>query len=203
MGTTSHPTIKTEMINEHKLLNTISTLPYTYTIFFIFHFFNLFYFSFPVLLYYNHHSLSPLQPPSISLHTTILGLRSLSDKILTAATSTISLQQRVTTGATSKSRHLVKVDGDGGDDDWRWWQMMVVVRKRCGADSGRMVVVGRTTVGDLEDSESSERWREKEKWTWVTATEDGDGGGGRTEVVRKRWLWTCSSVVRETKKRRE
>jgi len=81
--------------------------------------------------------------------------------------------------------------------------MMVVVRKRCGADSGRMVVVGRTTVGDLEDSESSERWREKEKWTWVTATEDGDGGGGRTEVVRKRWLWTCSSVVRETKKRRE
>jgi len=35
--------------------------------------------------------------------------------------------------------------------------MMVVVRKRCGADSGRMVVVGRTTVGDLEDNESSER----------------------------------------------
>jgi len=60
MGTTSHPTIKTEMINEHKLLNTISTLPYTYTIFFIFHFFNLFYFSFSVLLYYNPHSLSLL-----------------------------------------------------------------------------------------------------------------------------------------------
>jgi len=61
-------------------------------------------------------------------------------------------------------------------------RMMVVVRTRCGADGGRMVLVGRTMVGDLR-TVNVQRERERKRRDGVAGSKDGDGGGGRTEVV--------------------
>ena len=73
-------------------------------------------------------------------------------------------------------------------------RMMVVVRTRCGADGGRMVVAGRTVVGDLR-TVKFQREREREKGR-------GSSGGRMVTVVvgGRRWYEDvgCGSVQRET-----